>query len=430
MIAILKIGSSNELVVTHSGRLCYAFSLTKGNLLNETYKYIKGMNIKELRVIMTPVVRAESGTTEDVIISEFMGETINRKCYISRHDLAKLKRLSADLGIKELKLYSLFDLYKIIGKRKPSVICGQYKDGFIYYIHVDKTGVRDFRETVAPDSNVAVNMLEFSDAPNIISEFNLELDGILRNRYNNIEELTDDELSRIYPNLATDFITPNIITSISQGDSIHEMPIPEIYEEENKEEIADGYYEEEEILEEPDDDVEELTAATSTRGRFSRMRPSKPSNVPPQNRMLDIGVTIVGVVMAVIVSLSLFSNKQLVAETGNIKEKSEQLEEVIAPMKDNVNYLNDYANVLQNGGPTDNAVIEQLSKISIDGVLSEVVLKQKTVGIIVYLADEKAIDKFTEELGNVMTVSEVSKEGKLGLDSTSLNKFIIHGTLK
>lgn len=429
MLAILKIGSSNELVVTKNNKLCYAFTLTKGKMLNETYKYLKGMDIKELRVIMTPIVRTEGGNTDDMIISEFVGETINRRCYISRHDVAKLKRLCADLNVTQLKLYSLFDLYKLIGRRKPAVICGEYKDNFVYYIYVDKNGVRDFRETTSPDSQTAVSMLEFSNTPYIVSEFNLELDGVLRNRYTNIDELRDEELEKIYPNLSTDFITPNMMIPISPGDSIADMPIPEIHEEEDVLE-EEPFVEEVEDEYEDDEDIEEVAAITATRGKLGRVKPNKEPNVPPTNRLMDLGLTIAGVFVAIILSLSLFANKQLSAETDNILEKGEQLEEVIAPMKDNVNYLNDYATVLENGGPTDNAVIEQLSKITIDGVLSEVVLKQKTVGIIVYLADEKAIDKFTEELNKVMTVSEVSKEGKLGLDSTSLNKFIIHGTLK
>ena len=425
MIAVLKIGSSNELVVTHNNKLCYAFTLTKGNMLNEAYKYLKGMNISELRVIMTPIVRTEGGNTDDMILSEFVGETINRRCYISRYDVAKLKRLCADLKVSQLKLYSLFDLFKIIGKRKPTVICGEYKDNFIYYIYVDRNGVRDFRETTSPDSQTAISMLEFSNTPHIVSEFNLELDGVIRNRYTNIEDLRDEELEKIYPNLSTEFITPNIVLPISPGDSITEMPIPEIHEEEEPLELDDEFENEEE-----EEDIDEIAAITATRDRRSKANNVRELNVPPTNRMMDFGLTIAGVFLAIVLSLSLFANKQLSAETENILQKGEQLEEVIAPMKDNVNYLNEYTTVLQNGGPTDNSVIEQLSKITIDGVLSEVVLKQNTVGIIVYLADEKAIDKFTEELGKVMTVSEVSKEGKLGLDSTSLNKFIIHGTLK
>ncbi len=439
MIAILKIGSSNELVVTKKNKLYYAFTLTEGNVLNETYKYLKGMPVKELRVILTPVVKVSSTLTDDIQISEFKGEGLDRKCFVSRHDVDKLKILTANLDLDKLKIYSMFDLFRLIGKRKPSVICGKYLGNFVYYIYLDKNGVRDFREAKEVDTDVVNNLLKFSETKNVISEFNLELDGVIRNRFTNIADLRDYELEKLYPNLCTDFLSPNLEIAVTPGDTIVSMTLP-------TETMEEEYEEEEEILDEEvqdslednlDDELnEEMIAVTSSkrergkRNRGGRKEERTPKQDMAPNRLLDIGLTVVGVILAVILSLSLFSNKQLPAETKHIEEKSQQLEEVIAPMKDNANYLNNYTKVLSNGGPTDVNVIEQLGKISIDGVLSEVVLNQKEVGLIVYLADEKSIDAFTTELGKIMTVSEVSKEGKLGLDSTSLNKFIIHGTLK
>lgn len=424
MIAVLKIGTSNELVILDNKRLCYAFTLTPGNILGEVYKYTKPLKIEEFRVIITPDVKMPDIASDDIVLNEFYSSSLSRKAYVSRYDIKKLKMLANDLGLNKLSIYSTFEVLRLIGNRRPTIVCGKYLDSSTYYIYMDAEGIKDFRHTVDISEATARTMIESNSCENVITEYNLELDGLVRSRFTNINDLMDEEFERIYMNLVTDMVRPSLELNIKQGDLIEEV--------ENHLEPEDIIPLEEDEEDEDDYGVEELAAVDTTRknSRVKKVKEKRPKVEHEKSHGLALVLEVIGCILAVILAFSLFSNKELAAETNNINEKAEQLQQMLAPMKDNVDYLNNYVKVLENGGPTDNKVVETLSKVQIDGVLSEVVLKQNTVGIIVYLADETTIDKFTEDIGSVITVTEVSKEGKLGIDATSLNKFIIHGTLK
>lgn len=428
MIAVLKIGTSNELVILENQRLCYAFTLTPGNILAEVYKYTKPLKIDEFRVILTPEVKMPDTASDDIVMTEFYSSSLSRKAFISRFDVGKLKMLADDLGLNKLKLYGTFDILRLIGNRRPTIVCGRYLDSSTYYMYMDAEGIKDFRHTVDISESTARTMMESNSCENVISEYNLELDGLVRSRFTNLNDLRDEEFERIYMNLVTDLIRPSLDLEIKPGDLIEEVsthiPTQDMISTEDEDEDDYG--------------VEELAAVAVEKKPNKKVKPTRHKEPKEKKEKVEhersTGLTLVleviGCILAILLAFSLFSNKELAAETENINEKAVQLQEMLAPMKDNVAYLNNYVKVLENGGPTDNKVVETLSKVQIDGVLSEVVLKQNSVGIIVYLADENAIDKFTEDIGSVVTVTEVSKEGKLGIDATSLNKFIIHGTLK
>lgn len=441
MKAILRIGSSNELIVVENRKLCYCFSLRTGSILTDAYKYLANLPLTELDVIMTPVIKAPEGVTKDYEISGFQIDGRVRKGYVSYVDVDKIKELCGALGLQSFKLYNMFDVLELIGQRVPSIICGKFVKNFVYYVYVDKRGIVEFLTSKEPKMEKLEELSERYDVENVITEKNNVLNGLVRSMYDNIIDMDDDELSRVYVPMCVDAINPRREIMVDDSyDGIQEinlmddgfnegfMPI-----EEELETLEDDFIEDE-IEDFIEDEIEhELEEAVSTPVREDKAVKSKSRRSfggLSRNKLISRLLDLVGCFLVVILSLTLVANKEVPEETDNLNEKIVQMESVVKPMRSNVDYMNNYIDSLSSGKNTDNQIVEKISAIKVNGILSEIALSRKDVGIALYLSNEKDIDKFTEELNKIVKVKNVDKMSKMELGGDPLTKFVISATIK
>ncbi|GAA0101674.1 hypothetical protein UT300012_23890 [Paraclostridium bifermentans] len=440
MKAILRIGSSNELLVVENRKLCYCFSLRTGSILTDAYKYLANLPLTELDVIMTPVIKAPEGVTKDYEISGFEIDGRVRKGYISYVDIEKIKELTRALGLNSFRVFNMFEVLKLIGQRVPSIICGKFVKNFVYYVFVDKRGIVEFSVSQQPQLDKLTEMASLYDVENVITEKNNVLSGLVRSMYDNITDMDDDELSRVYVPLCVDAIKPGLSVMVDDSDyAIEELGImddgfnagfipdeeePLGFEEEfiEEEELFDDFIEEEDYIDEPvSEPVRESKAVKSNK---------QPRAGLSRNKLISRLLDLVGCLLVVLLSLTLVANKEVPADTGYLNEKIAQVESVVKPMRANLDYMNNYIASLSDGKNTDNQIVEKISAIKVDGILSEIALSKKDVGIALYLSNEKDIDKFTEELNKIVKVKNVDKMSKMELGGDPLTKFVISATVQ
>lgn len=415
MIAVLKIGSTNELVLLEDKKLYFAFSLNRSTILNDTYKYLKSIpkSIDELRIIITPTIMGSELICDGLPLNQFNCGGIRKTAYISKIDVEKLKLLAIKLGLREFKIYNMFDFLKLIGKRKPAIISGIYLDRYMYTVYVDRTGIKSFRESEKPDYHDIMDVQKFSDTTLAISELNVELAANVRNEYENINDMNDDELKKIYMLLLTHYVTPAKV--INTASVVNDIAKP---------------------LTELDSDVPVQEPPKPEKKKKER----KVSNVEPkylEHAKLNYGLEAFACVLSVAIGISAYGNIQLTSENVVLHDKLTQLNAVYKPLKDNLHYYDDYVKVLQTGSSSDLQFIEDLNKIKMDGVLGEVVFNKDNVGIQVYLAkgrtDEEtkvAIENYKGELSKLMTITEVKEDTGASVEGATLVKIVIQGVLK
>lgn len=411
MIAVLKVGSTQELVLIDKKKLYFAFSLNRSSVLTDTYKYLKSIpeGITELRVIMTPTVVGSELECDGVPLNQFDCGGINKTAYLSKNDLSKLKLLAIKLGLKEFKLYNMFDFLRLIGKRRPVIVSGKYLDRNVYTVYVDRTGIKSFRESDKPDYHDILDVQRFSETTTCVSELNTELAASVRNEYLNINDMNDDEIKKLYMLLLSHYVTPaKIVKTDSEIENLAQ-PIVEF----------DGSIPEKEKPEQ-------------------EKAPVKPKVVKyTEHAKLNYGLEALIATLAIVVGVNIFSNVQLKAENVAIHDKLDQLNGVLKPMKDNLAYYQDYVKVLKSGGSNDLKFIEQLNSIKIDGVLGEVVFNKNNVGVQVYLAKgnteeatKAAIENYKQALSQFVNITEVKEDTSANISGATLVKIIIQGTLK
>ena len=409
MIAVLKIGSTQELVLIDDKKLYFAFSLNRSSILNDTYKYLKSLPkaVDELRVIITPTIIGSDLPCEGVALNQFDCGGIRKTAYLSKIDLDKLKLLALKLGLKEFKVYNMFEFLKLIGTKRPAIISGKYLDRNMYTVYVDGTGIKSFRESEKPNHEDIKDVQKISDTTTCISELNTELAACVKNEYININDMNDDEIKKLYMLLLTHYVTP---TKVFSTESVIEQmaePIQELVEEEEETTVA----------EEPPKPVEK--------------------RIVTKEMKVTYAFDALFVLLGIIVGSNAYANIQLKNENVVIHEKLDQLNSVLKPMKDNLNYYQDYVKVLEQGNTNDLAFIEKLNNIKIDGVLGEVVFKKNDVGVQVYLAkgntDEEtkaAIENYKTAVSEFMNITEVKEDTTANVTGATLVKIIIQGTLK
>lgn len=439
MKAILRIGSANELIVVENRKLCYCFSLRTGSILSDAYKYLANLPLTELDVIMTPVIKAPEGVTKDYEISGFQIDGRARKGYVSYTDIEKLKELSKALGIQSFKVYNMFDVLGLIGQRVPSIICGKFVKNFVYYVYVDRRGIVEFLTSKEPMVSKLDELVERYDTDNVITEKNNILNGLVRSMYDNIIDMDDDELSRVYVPLCVDAINPGFVIEVDDSnDGIQEIGLMDegfnegfVAVEEEPETLENDFIEEEDegFIEEEEPEVEEPVRAPRE-NKAVNSKPRRSFGGLSRNKLISRLLDLVGCLLVVVLSLTLVANKEVPEETDNLNEKIVQMESVVKPMRSNVEYMNNYIDSLANGKNTDNQIVEKISAIKVNGILSEIALSRKDVGIALYLSNEKDIDKFTEELNKIVKVKNVDKMSKMELGGDPLTKFVISATIK
>ena len=414
MIAVVKVGSSNELVLVNGDKVYSALSLNRASVLNDTYSYLKALpEIAELRVIMTCPLLGANMQADGIPVSQMNCGGINKVAYISKVDVDKLKQLACNLGLGEFKLYNMFDFLTLIGKQRSVIVTGKYLDKHIYTVYVDKTGIRDFRESTKVDKNEVLSVQKFAETDYAVSEFNNLLDSYVLSSYKNIQSMNDDELSRLYMNLLTDYIKPvkviDATEEVVQGEEIHEI---------------EGAIAQPEKVKTPSPDKLKKT--------LNQYNPEYTEMVKT-NYALDA----IGTVLALIMGITLFANYQLTRETAHIEDKINQVKEVVTPKEDNLKYLQAFASSLKSNKSGDTEVVQKISDIKIDGILAEIALKQDTVGVVVYLnrgssdAEAKAaIDNYEAKLKTIINVDEVKEDKDYDVVGATLIKYIIHGSLK
>ena len=436
MKAILRIGSSNELIVVENRKLCYCFSLRTGSILSDAYKYLANLPLTELDVIMTPVIKSPEGVTKDYEISGFQIDGRARKGYVSYVDIEKIKELSSALGLASFNVYNMFDVLELIGQRVPSIICGKFVKNFVYYVYVDRRGIVEFLTSKEPMMAKLDELVERYETENVITEKNNILNGLVRSMYDNIIDMDDDELSRVYVPLCVDAINPSLTIMVDDScDGIQEinledegfnegfMPI-----EEEPETLEEGFVDT--VDEEYEPQVEEPVRVPEKENEAVNSNRRRSLNGLSRNKLISRLLDLVGCFLVVVLSLTLVANKEVPQETDNLNEKIVQVESVVKPMRSNVDYMNNYIDSLAKGKNTDNQIVEGISAIKVNGILSEIALSRKDVGIALYLSNEKDIDKFTEELNKIVKVKNVDKMSKMELGGDPLTKFVISAAIK
>lgn len=413
MIAVLKIGSTNELVLIEDKKLYFAFSLNRSTILNDTFKYLKSLpkNIDELRIIITPTIMGSEVSCDGMTLNQFNCGSIRKTAYISKIDVEKLKLLAVKLGLREFKLYNMFDFLKLIGKRKPAIISGIYLDRYMYTVYVDRTGIKSFRESEKPDYHDILDVQKFSDTDFAISELNVELAANVRNEYENIDDMNDDELKKIYMLLLTHYVTPaKVIGTSSAIDNITD-PLIEL-----------------------DSDIPEEPLPPQPKP-VEKKRDFEPKYV--EHVKLNYCLDGAAFLLSIVLGFSAYGNIQLKSENTVLHDKLTQIESVYKPMKDNLNYYDGYIKVLQSGNSSDLKFIEDLNSIKMDGVLGEVVFNKENIGVQVYLAkgrtDEEtkvAIENYKDELSKFMNITEVKEDTGASIEGATLVKIVIQGVLR
>ena len=146
-----------------------------------------------------------------------------------------------------------------------------------------------------------------------------------------------------------------------------------------------------------------------------------------------VGTTVASMLLAVVIGLTFFVNKELPAQTEDLNSRASSLQENLQPYKDEIEYLTYYKNSLDNGTKTSD-VLKQISEVKVNGVLSEVGINKDTVGIFVYLADSKDIDSYKKSIGKIINVESCDSKGEVTSESTgnaiTLYKYLIQGKLK
>lgn len=424
MKAVVKLGLENFLVVIEDKTILEIVHLDSDNYLNDIKSQLlchKKGSIDEIDFIVTPMVvegNRNSFVTDGIIVGDL--ECDKEYTYIiDRGDLENYRKLASALAIDKINIYNKFDIFTLIGQKEPCVIVGAYFDSY-YIVCVDYRGIIRFETYNNLKKDYIINMCRATNCTKAYNESNLLLKGQITQTYTNATDLSDNEFKYIYQALVLTGIKPCYATTIRGTDE----PIPEEYNV-LQEELTDISDDATAIYEVEDNDEDE---------GFTKPK-SKPKKFKKKTKFKDKHsvVTAMVMVLSVIIGMTFFSNKELPAQTEDINSRAVALEENLQPYEDEKEYLTYYQNSLDTGVKTSD-ILEKISKIEVNGILSEIGVNKDTVGIFVYLADKDDIDKYKKSVNKIVDVESCDYKGEINSDSTgskiTLYKYLIQGKIK
>lgn len=434
MIAVLRIGPSTDLVVYENHKQLLGLTLTEGSILTEAYSYLKDLEVTTLRVLVTPVVKTTFKHTEDLPLFEIKTPNTSRTGYMSIYDLKQVCGLAYKLNIKEVEIFNLFDVFKLLARREPCIVVGRYNSSNqIYYLYLDKNGIKDMHLSKQITNKNVADLIAKHGTRRVINEYNSELIGRVQSIFTNLEQVPDKDINYLYPLMLTDLIEPvevaiptkvlKIVDNEVDNLKVDDMEIPDIDDDMLTEEEPYSTYQEQNV-----------SRFKSNPGRKKSNTPSsdKASEVVPasvlKQRFACKALDVVGVGLAMLMAVSLLGNKEIPKNIVEAKDKISQLEQVVQPRQDNAKYLNDFNNKLKNGGTGESELAKNISGIKVDGMFGEIDFNRNKIDLTVYFKNADDIESYKKSLSKYMKVSDITKLSTLGKGDTKLQKYSIVGT--
>lgn len=423
-LAILKLGDTRELtLLSLTNDIIFTYSLTEENYLTECYKYLNGLDVAELRVIITPKVLSSKADEEHLPLSDFaIAQNVHKYTALSKHDLDKLQFLCSHLKIEVLKIYDILDYYKTLGK-DPIILCGPYINGLYSYMYVDEMGIKDFRASTFLNPDIIDSMVKYHNVINIASYYNDIKLKLIAQKVGNFSMLSEDEQLLLTHSLITLFLKERYSFAVSNtrlennsseqnfdDDSFLENIKNEDFVEEVKFNNNYHSYEEpmqDEIMELPDDE---------------------PRHKPRKN-LLGLVLDIAGAITAVTIAFSVIANKQMPTDTSYLKDKQTELVQLVKPRQNTIKYYDTFLQSMGSEENQDSKLIKEIGAIKVDGLIAEVKLHKNEVGVVVYLKNADKMPEVQEEMGKLFKIVDVNNSGTVTLDNTSLTKFIVNGVV-
>lgn len=420
--AILKLGDTRELTLLNlTNEIIFTYSLTEQDYLTECYKYLNGLEIAELRVIVTPKVL--SSLAEDHLpLSDFaIAQNVHKYTALNKHDLDKLQFLCSHLKIEILKIYDILDYYKTLGK-DPIILCGPYIDGLYSYMYVDEMGIKDFRASSTLNPDIIDSMVRYHNVINIASYYNDIKLKLISQKVGNFSMLSEDQQLLLTHSLITLFLNEKYSFAVSNT-RLDKFP-----------EIDDHIQDLEPATEKSDDFLEEVkldnkhTFAQPKDEKVVELLDEEPETKPRKN-LLGLVLDIAGAITAVTIAFSVIANKQMPNDTSYLKDKQTELVQLVKPRQNTIKYYDTFLKSMADEENQDSKLITEIGAIKVDGLIAEVKLHKNEVGVVVYLKDPSKIDEVKVEMNKLFKIGDVNNSGTVTLDNTSLTKFIINGVV-
>lgn len=420
--AILKLGDTRELTLLNlTNDIIFTYSLKEEDYLTECYKYLNGLNVAELHVIVTPKVL--SSLAEDHLpLSEFtIAQNVHKYTALNKHDLDKLQFLCSHLKIEILKIYDILDYYKTLGK-DPIILCGPYIDGLYSYMYIDEMGIKDFRASSGLNPDIIDSMVKYHNVINIAPYYNDIKLKLIAQKVGNFSMLPNEEQLILTHSLITLFLNEKYSFAVSNT-SLDEQLLDDSIESAQE---LESVFESNDFLEEIS--LQDIEKPDKIVKKEKKVQPLElEDNIKPKKNLLGRVLDVAGAITAIAIAFSVIANKQMPNDISYLKDKQTELSQLVKPRESTIKYYNTFMKSMSDEENQDSKLIKDIGAIKVDGLIAEVKLHKNDIGVVVYLKDPAKIEDVKDEMSKLFKISDVNNSGTVTLDNTSLTKFIING---
>lgn len=432
-VAILKVADTCQLTITRTNpsltknAIAVSYSLDPSNVLTQTSAKLASMEIDELWVVLQSSITLREETEH--LVTRNIGTGANERMAVFHNkDIEKLKYLGEHLEVSKLKIFDLLDIFGEMSEDNRLVLCGDYYGGKFSYICCEDGKVLDYKVWRTADIKQVRALATEYNTKEIVSIYNNLLEDKLKEVITNWDYLDNDEQQLFAISLGTLLVEP-----------IKEYGLVNGILRETLDRSSDRREVDREIVEEIDDDNDEEeyeeypSSNVKPNSSINRIKFPKfldmSEDIEKSNGLGNIVLNFIGIVLSATLACSIIANKQLPRDIDYLDNKNNELNILIQPKQDTVDYYTKFESAMENKQPNiDGDYLTKIKSIEVDGLLlAGIQIQKDNIGLVVFLKDESQIDAYTQELSKIITIPQVVKKGTVTLESTTLTKFVING---
>lgn len=433
-VAILKVADTCQLTVIRANptltknAIAVSYSLEPSNVLTQTSAKLSSMEIDELWVILQSSITL-SEETEHVVTRSIGTDVNERMAVFHNKDIEKLRYLGEHLEVSKLKIFDLLDVFGEMSEDNRLVLCGDYYGGKFSYICYEDGNVLDYKIWRTADIKQIRALATEYNTREIVSIYNNLLEEKLRAIITNWDYLDDDEQQLFAISLGTLLTEP--IKEFTLVNGILKETLDRSFSRQkvnrNVRDKYNGYSDNGSDTIEPE--------YNRTKGNTTLARINFPKfldmseDIEKSNGLGNIALNLIGILLSATIACSIIANKQLPSNIEYLDNKNNELNILIQPKQDTIDYYTKFESAMENKEPNiDEDYLAKIKSIEVDGLLlAGIQIQKDNIGLVVFLKDESQIDAYTQELSKIITIPQVVKKGTVTLESTTLTKFVING---
>lgn len=419
-IGILRVTGTYELTIVKYSEtndkysVVVSFSLNTKTPLSECESKVKTFGVDELWFVpLARIINKESVNAH--ILGSFNVGNIKRYITLADKDIEKVKEVAEKCSVKSLRIFSMYDIF---GKmtRTPIILVADYHGQYIY-LYYDKGVLKDARINVNADSFALQAMKQQKNVNAVFPIYNNTLNTAIEKKVVNWNDFELTHKTFLGISMGTVLIEPKINFISVNGILIEDVA--------NKKEAVQTPSPVKEKVKKVEVSPKPFIRKTVSPSHNTDKNEKEPTD--KKAKMLNIGLSAIGLGLSMLVGASIFCNKQLPSDIEYLQGKQEELTSLVNPKQNTLDYYNKFIESDSTGGNYDNDYATRIKGVALDGVLAEVRLQQNEVGVVVYLKDPAKIDELTNSFGEIFEVTQVVNKGTASLDNTTLTKFYVNG---